>query len=258
MFSNLQKGSSMKNFVGMILVTALTVFSTGCVKEKSFSNTEKNFDRYQFRNTAKRHVVKVMGLEGGHGSGFVTIHKGKSYIISNRHVCNIQKDEDYMYIQYAESDVKHLVKKIKIAKEHDLCALENVRSTNFGGFKLAEKMPRIGEQVFSFGFPHGSPATMMDGEFTGEKEIYMPKEYEKDGSCDGLEKELNTFFGTLTVCGDNYPTFQTTTTVYPGNSGSALINQKGEAIGVIFAKGGAIVENFSVPLDYLKRFVEGL
>lgn len=92
----------------------------------------------------------------------------------------------------------------------------------------------IGDDVITLGYPLGLPFTATRGAITG----------------DGRE---------VTVEGTNYSgLFQTDAAVNPGNSGGAIINSKGQVVGVVVAGGeGTEGIGFGVPASRAKPVLTG-
>ncbi len=92
----------------------------------------------------------------------------------------------------------------------------------------------IGDDVIALGYPLGLPFTATRGALTG----------------DGRE---------VTVDGTNYTgLFQTDAAVNPGNSGGAIVNSKGQVVGVVVAGGdGTEGIGFGVPASRAKPVLTG-
>ncbi len=109
--------------------------------------------------TAAQHIVKINTLTGT-GTGFYVMYKGKSYLISNRHVCghsNKIKTVDGWYDVLALSD------------KADLCLISSDRIT---GLPLARHELQPLDKVTVIGYPLGQPVTVRKGRYVGQWATY--------------------------------------------------------------------------------------
>ena len=168
-----------------------------------------------------KHVVKLQD-NGGSGTGFYIAYKNKSFLISNKHVCG---ESDSMYIN------KKLVKVLVISKIQDICLLESDR---IGGLKLAEKPLIRFQRVHTIGHPLGQDLTVRRGTMITKIHDRFP--WIRREPVDALHLEL---------------------TVFGGNSGSPLVNDDGEIVGLVFGTNQRTFHDaYAVPLEDLKAFLD--
>lgn len=208
-------------------------------------------------------TFKVLGgpKQGG-GTGWQTrLESGKDVIITNRHVCMMPKQRaKQVYIVSNDGKYKQWHKIIKISDKADLCAIEGVK--NLKGIKIAKSGPYVGEQVYSVGHPALMPQTVMVGEISGASDVkifegilgvqqadgeWIPVPKEMGGisrkECNlKLHKITNEVldFGFFkvkvkTCWAVETKAYHTNMLGQGGNSGSAVVDFKGDAIGVLFA-----------------------
>jgi Trypsin-like peptidase domain len=159
-------------------------------------------------------------LKDSHGSGVILTNDG--YIVTNYHV--VGKDSTVQVITNNGDTLQAIV--LRIDPEYDL-ALIKCNAQNFNPFQLANQtIPQIGSEVYSV----GTPVNLSLGQTINS----------------GIISALRNFHG--------HDFYQTDARVSGGNSGGALINTKGELIGIISSKiMGSGVEGicFAIPIKYI-------
>lgn len=168
----------------------------------------------------------------GMGSGVII--SGEGYVLTNHHVAG---DADTIFVTLKDkrryeaevvgsdkmSDVA-LLKMLKAPKDLPVAMLGQSESL------------RVGEMVLAIGSPLGYPNTVTRGIL----------------SAKGRTTGLNLF--------ENY--LQTDAAINPGNSGGALLNMKGELIGINTAiasrSGGSQGIGFAIPIDMAMHLVRDL
>lgn len=166
------------------------------------------------------------------GSGVIVDAK-RGYIITNNHV--IEKAED---ITVTVSDGRHLkATKIGTDPETDI-GLIRVRAEDLTNLPLGDSDNlKVGDYVVAVGNPFGLQQTVTSG--------------------------IVSALGRTGLGIEGYENFiQTDASINPGNSGGALVNLRGELIGINTAilgpSGGNIGIGFAIPINMARRVMEQL
>lgn len=235
--------------------------------------------RAWLRHKVASKVFEVKGTkDGGGGTGFqVEAPSGEQYIITNSHVCEYAlKDagsKNILLVQMGSHAMKRRV--LEISDRADLCLIEGWPGIE--GLKLGSR-PEVGDLVIAIGHPLLGPTTMTGGEVTAYSKVSIPHHIMKSGNakkdkmfnasdetCEQTKNEIrsqNLFLfgviplGEVKMCYVNEEmAMHTNATIFPGNSGSPLVDKWGRVIGVVFAADQRSNWGSAVNLDSLKYFL---
>ena len=189
----------------------------------------------------EKSVFQVHNGFGVSGTGFVVRLGSKTISISNAHVCESSLDGN-MYVR------DKAIKIIAIYTKHDLCALE---APTWGKpLKLAEDVYQD-ENIYAVGYPAIPFLTAALGEVKGYDMMRFDLSTIPEEKCLGrFTFSENCFFAAKSVA--------TTVTCDFGCSGSPLLNEDLEVIGVVFAVRGGASRAAGVPLQFLQDFLKEL
>lgn len=229
-------------------------------------------------------VVKLQVFVGdrflGGGTGFyVKSNKGQTYILTNRHICSIKLNENLKIVpRKGPNKGKPIPAKIiEISTNSDLCLIESPDDTT--GLSIAKSLD-IGDSISYAGHPRLQPLTMTTGEAVGYDNITVfvgivgrdmsRKDCEKNkdmrieymvlpnfiSSSDKINVQNFSLVPTQ-VCFQQSSALVTTFMVYPGASGSPIVDSLGKLVGVIYAGPSGGGWGWGVSLIKIKNFMLG-
>lgn len=195
----------------------------------------------------------------GSATGFEVIApSGRVYTLTNAHVCELQKDGVVMVEEKLNS--KRLIPRrvLEVYADNDLCLVEGLEG--YEGLKLADSY-EIGDFNYAIGYPLGEAMDLTGGYIKSHARIQVLLSDVPPSDCNGPHLkivQIDTFFGPLDFCAIERRAVQTNITIYPGNSGSAMVNAFGHVTGVIFASNNYTHWGSAVPLadvvDFIKAY----
>jgi serine protease Do len=199
--------------------------STPCVVFiKTVSGVQNNFDWFFFSNP---------GRQTGSGSG--VIFSADGYIVTNNHVI-----EDAETIEVIHNKTTYKAKLIGTDPGSDIAVIK-IEAKSLPFIKIADsRKVKVGEWVVAVGNPFNLTSTVTAGIVSAKG------------------RNLN-------IVNNAFPIeafIQTDAAINPGNSGGALVNTKGELIGIntaIYSKTGSYSGyGFAVPSDIVAKIVKDL
>lgn len=198
-------------------------------------------------------LTNIDGTTGG--TGFGIQYEGNKYILTNAHVCELDKMvPNGLYVNLNEGR-KVKAKILRAYKDHDLCLIEHVQGLNT--LSLGET-PSMGEMLHAVGYPSLQPKTLTSGEFVGYGNVYVAIEQamfaDELRTCRPTDI-IQSAWGSV-VCIRKYYSSLTTIPILGGSSGSPILNSYGNVVGVAFA-GSPMGNNWAkvVPVDFIKKFL---
>ena len=222
-------------------------------------------------------IKATSGSDGGTGSGIILDDDG--HILTNTHVVTLDGKSANAAIEVRTSDGRVLT--AKIVGTDPLSDLAVIKVDNPSGLTPAtlgdSGKLNVGDTAIAIGSPLGLTGTVTDGIVsTLNRTISVassaaPKEGADDSQGDGEggfqfappdggQSQSTTNQGSISL-----NVIQTDAAINPGNSGGALVNSKGEVIGVNVAiasaggessTSGNIGVGFSVPINLAKRVAQ--
>ncbi|GAA3311750.1 S1C family serine protease [Arthrobacter ramosus] len=232
-------------------------------------------------------VVTIMassGSQGGTGSGIILDDQG--HILTNTHVVTLDGASANAAIEVRLSDGRVL--KATVVGTDPLSDLAIIKVDNASGLVPAtlgdSSKINVGDNAIAIGAPLGLPGTVTDGIVsTLNRTISVASSAVPNGGSDnsqnggqggfqfappgGGQSQSQSSAGQGTV---SLNVIQTDAPINPGNSGGALVNTKGEIIGVNVAiasagsssasssSSGNIGVGFSIPINNAKRIAQEL
>lgn len=225
--------------ISEILEKALTGVVTIKFDETELGKAAFGFanDETQKMSAADIAYAEVLQLENakGTGSGFVILHEGKKYIITNAHVIETVKDVDKSIIAYSYERKEHSLKLVGADSYYDIAVLsfQEEPDSTIIPIVFAEENYRIGQTCYAIGNPLSYfPYTVTQGIISAKNRAGISA---KSGYL------------------------QSTAMLSAGNSGGPLINEKGELLGVnTLGSTEAQQLNFSLEAGILKKIVKDI
>lgn len=237
-----------------------------------------NIHRVWLRNKVASRVVEVVGAkDSGGGTGFqVQAPSGVTYIVTNSHVCEYAlkeaKSKNLLLVKKGDHYMKRRV--YEISDKSDLCLIEGW--PGMSGLNLGSEVS-ISDLVMAIGHPLLGPTTMTVGEVTAFTNVEMVHHIMKsnkktdkmfgasDEPCDQpkneIRKEQFMLFGVIPL-GEvkmclvkETHSIQTNVVIFPGSSGSPLVDRWGQVVGVVFAADDNSNWGLAVDLAHLREFL---
>ncbi len=187
----------------------------------------------------KRATVLVEG-GGGRWSGSAFCIDAAGYFVTNHHVVDPEGGDARLALVYRPGEADQRVFPATVVRtdpEADLAVIRVEPAVQFTPLPLGtvEGLSET-QEIVAFGFPFGRDLAVTPGEY--------PSVTVSTGRITALRR-----------AGGDLKQIQTDASVNPGNSGGAVVNSRGEVIGVVnMAIRGAAV-NFAIPVHHLTRLL---
>lgn len=181
-----------------------------------------------FHNNIKESLKSCVDIKVANSVGSGVIISKDGYIITNYHVL---KDSDFNNIKVFLNKIEHKATFIAGDDDFDLAVIK-IDGDNFNAIKFADSNDLlVGDVVFAIGNPLNLKETVTKGIISG------------------LHKNL----GIANI--ENH--IQIDAAIYHGNSGGALVNSKGDLIGIntqgaLDEAGGYSAQGFAIPSNIVK------
>lgn len=208
----------------------------------------------QVRDLLRETTLRIEG-NGCLGSGFITQSKsGKHYLVTNSHVCNCARWKGNIYGSYDSGELL-VGKVVKQDWGPDLCAAiitKDNPSLHLGRVVL----PFM--EVSTRGYP-GGRASESHGMIRGTIDWEYSMGIGELGKCPKSSRSEYGYSGLLEACTFHYTSVVTNLYARPGASGSPVVNDSGELVGVVSSwNPQAEDEGGIVPFGQLKKFLDNL
>ncbi|WFB08758.1 trypsin-like peptidase domain-containing protein [Streptomyces sp. LX-29] len=204
------------------------------------------------------------------GSGVVITADGE--IITNNHVI---AGADTVTVRFSDGSQKD-ARVVGTDPDKDLALIEVSGASGLKPAVLGDSdAVQVGDQVVAIGSPEGLTGTVTSGIVSAlDREVTVSKEQDRSqggGTGDGWPFEFggDRYNGDVGESKTTYKAIQTDASLNPGNSGGALINMKGQIVGInsaMYAPGsaagspgaGSVGLGFSIPVNTVKADLDTL
>ena len=200
-------------------------------------------------------MITNMSEDSGGSGSIISTTANKSIILTNAHVCDVLNKSGGMVKK--EDGAKYMVTGYHKSQFHDLCAVW-VAADLKSSVTLADSAPASYSEATITGHPSLLPNVINKGSF-GERKFIDVMTGVKKCSKKNVRTEEDAlycaFFGIIPVI-ITYESVTVSAMIMGGSSGSAVLNDKGELSGVVFAgQGSGLSYAFIVPFEYVSIFL---
>lgn len=205
----------------------------------------------QFKSTSVR-IYNLKMNSGGTGS-ILKSNKHGSHILTNKHVCKLIEPGGYVVDSKGET---HEVTHYKKFSDHDLC-LVKVEENLGVNTSISKQMAKASDTVYVSGHPNLLPHIVTKGHLSDNMEIELIIGVKKctKRDLDSKKAVYCMFFGGMPVF-KSFDSQVVSNLIKPGSSGSAVFNDDGEIVGVVFAGSGReFSHGFIVPQKHILYFM---
>lgn len=223
-----------------IVCIALIGATYNAIETTKWFNARPEIRETELKSTrASDNVFRIFTDNGG-GTGYlIQDWRFGIVLMTNKHICDSRPEQGLFLLD--QDGVQYLSTVRRIAALTDLCLLETPHEllTKYGGLSLAQDAyrPNKNESLYVFGHPGLRKLTASHGPFVNES--WIPGIYE--GHIEAKTMKVG----------------RADIVIYPGSSGSPVLNDRGEVIGTIFAFEGRNHIALYVPLREMVEFLSG-
>ncbi len=202
----------------VIIAVALAIVGAGFAKRKSS------------HRTAVASVVKLEIGSTGFATGFAVLTpSGRTVILTNWHVCRHLEDGAKISAQGQELEL------ISLTAAKDLCALTNLPKTPLSPLKVSLTL-ETWTPLTTIGYPGGKGPRVSTGVYIEDSQAHLAISTDRNGQCEmGTQAVIVGFTskGPVLICDLLITLGDTSMFAYPGSSGSPVLNEESEVVGVM-------------------------
>lgn len=184
------------------------------------------------------------------GTGFhMKAASGKTVIVTNAHICRMKNEHNEVLVFDKLHSGRYIPRKVlEIYPDNDLCVMEAL--PGYPALELGDA-PELSDNVIAIGYPLLEALDISKGRIKSFHSVQLMSEDIPLSECEGPrlhKKDVSMFIFQFQVCVEDFEATNTSVVIYPGNSGSPLVNMYGNVVGVIFA--GNTMTNWGEAVAY--------
>lgn len=244
-------------FLTILVILAIWYSILGLVNQYTLFNIVNYHTSYTLPHDYFDNIYKVTRINNpkSGGTAFLINYNNKKVLISNSHVCSLADENGQMRVlnsklEFETPEAVLITTIIKRYQYSDLCMLTPVEGD---GLALAQTSGT--EPVTAVGYPYLGPLTGSTGDIRGYTAVILPWWF---STCEGPSfstEMVQAPGGFYQVCLRTIVSGVLGLMVYPGNSGSPVLNKNNEVVGVIYASDTIDESALMVPLSVLREFI---
>lgn len=234
-----------KSIIAVFTLWVALVMTTGCAcspkltynSPKALKNITSSVVKISVDYTVQDKITLAVIQKAYFATGFsFKTTDVVSFVLTNKHVCDMGPNANYTLTLQSGGKVSATF--VRSDAFADVCVLK--ANGIIPPLTLAKDNASQGDRVVTIGGPDGAFPLLVDGLISGYYNMHMRNDADEDG-------DFEVHFRAQVMSAP----------VYPGSSGSPMLNVDGEVIGIVFAvRGDKEHISFIVPISEVWRFLD--